>query len=110
MSWNAKLTILIIAVFVSHSFLYHHLGKLHKELDGVKAVQEQYISTIEFYKCILHDITMKNYIRLCNTIGEVYGLETELEQQRLIYWTLTITNGMPYAERRMRIRKGLDGK
>ena len=46
---------------------------------------------------------------MVHAIGEVYGLTTEDEMCRLIYWSGTITNGMPFAERRLRIRKGLDG-
>lgn len=82
---------------------------LRKELREVKEAQRK-ASQCEFEnKLKAHDIRMLDYIRLSNAIGEVYGLETEDEQLRLLYWTLTITNGMTHAERRLRIRKGLDG-
>ena len=56
-----------------------------------------------------YDHSMRDYCRLVHAIGEVYGLTTEDEMCRLIYWSGTITNGMPFAERHLRIRRGLDG-
>lgn len=85
------------------------VNDLRKELREVKETQERQIGKYQFAKWEAHDIRMRDYIRLSNVIGEVYGLETEDEQLRLLYWSLSITNGMPHAERRLRIRKGLDG-
>lgn len=81
---------------------------LREELREVKEAQRRIQCEFE-NKCGAHDVRMIDYIRLSNAIGEVYGLETEAEQRRFLYWTLTITNGMTHAERRLRIRKGLDG-
>lgn len=107
MSCKTILATLLVALSASHCFLYRRFGQIQKELDGVKAVQ---VGKHKFDKWESNDIRMSDYTRLCNTIGEVYGLETEYEQQRLIYWTLTITNGMSQSEKRMRIRNGLDGE
>lgn len=85
------------------------ISDLRKELREVKEKQERQILKYHFDKFGADDILMRDYIRLSNVIGEVYGLETEDEQLRLLYWSLSITNGMPFAERRLRIRKGLDG-
>lgn len=85
------------------------VSDLRKELREVKATQERQVGKYEFDKWQAHDIRMRDYIRLSNVIGEMYGLETEDEQLRLLYWSLSITNGMPHAERRVRIRKGLEG-
>ena len=85
------------------------INDLRKELREVKATQERQVGKYQFDKWQANDIRMCDYIRLSNVIGEVYGLETEDEQLRLICWSLSITNGMPFAERRLRIRKGLDG-
>ena len=85
------------------------VSDLRKELREVKETQERQILKYHFDKFGADDILMRDYIRLSNVIGEVYGLETEDEQLSLLYWSLSITNGMPFAERRLRIRKGLDG-
>lgn len=85
------------------------ISDLRKELREVKETQERQILRYHFDKFGADDSRMRDYIRLSNVIGEVYGLETEDEQLRLLYWSLSITNGMPFAERRLRIRKGLDG-
>lgn len=85
------------------------VSDLRKELREVKEKQERQILKYHCDKSGAEDILMRDYIRLSNVIGEVYGLETEDEQLRLLYWSLSITNGMPFAERRLRIRKGLDG-
>lgn len=85
------------------------ISDLRKELREVKETQERQVGKYQFDKWKAHDIRIRDYIRLSNAIGEVYGLETEDEQLRLLYWSLSITNWMPFAERRLRIRKGLDG-
>ena len=85
------------------------VSDLRKELREVKEGQGREILEYHFDKSGADDILMLDYIRLSNVIGEVYGLTTEDEMCRLIYWSGTITNGMPFAERRVRIRKGLDG-
>ena len=82
---------------------------LRKELREVKDKQERQILKYHFDKFGADDARMRDYCRLIHAIGEVYGLSTEDEMCRLIYWSCTITNGMPFAERRLRIRKGLDG-
>ena len=85
------------------------VSDLRKELREVKDTQERQILKYHFDKFGADDSRMRYYISLSNVIGEVYGLETEDEQLSLLYWSLSITNGMPFAERRLRIRKGLDG-
>ena len=85
------------------------VSDLRKELREVKETQERQVGKYLFDKFEANDIRMRDYISLSNVIGEVYGLETEDEQLRLLYWSMSITNGMPFAERRLRIRKGLDG-
>lgn len=85
------------------------VSELRKELFEVKESQLKVVKCELENKLRANDIQMLDYIRLSNAIGEVYGLETEDEQLRLLYWTLTITNGMTHTERRLRIRKGLDG-
>ena len=85
------------------------VSDLRKELREVKEKQERQILKYHFDKFGADNARMRDYFRLVHAIGEVYGLETEDEQLRLLYWSLSITNGMPFAERRLRIRKGLDG-
>ena len=85
------------------------VSDLRKELREVKEKQERQVLKYNFDKFGADDARMRDYFRLAHAIGEVYGLETEDEQLRLLYWSLSITNGMPFAERRLRIRKGLDG-
>ena len=85
------------------------VSDLRKELREVKETQERQILKYHFDKSGADDARMRDYCRLIHAIGEVYGLTTEDEICRLIYWSGTITNGMPFAERRLRIRKGLDG-
>ena len=85
------------------------VSDLRKELREVKEKQERQILKYHFDKFGTDDSRMRDYCRLVHAIGEVYGLTTEDEICRLIYWSGTITNGMPFAERRLRIRKGLDG-
>lgn len=85
------------------------VSDLRKELREVKETQERQILKYHFDKFGAEDARMRDYCRLIHAIGEVYGLTTEDEMCRLIYWSGTITNGMPFAERRLRIRKGLDG-
>ena len=86
------------------------VSDLRKELREVKETQERQILKYHFDKFGADDARMRDYCRLVHAIGEVYGLTTEDEMCRLIYWSGTITNGMPFAERRLRIRKGLDGE
>ena len=85
------------------------VSDLRKELLEVKETQERQILKYHFDKFGAEDARMRDYCRLVHAIGEVYGITTEDEVCRLIYWSGTITNGMPFAERRLRIRKGLDG-
>ena len=85
------------------------VSDLRKELREVKEKQERQVLKYNFDKFGADDARMRDYFRLIHAIGEVYGLTTEDEMCRLIYWSGTITNGMPFAERRLRIRKGLDG-
>ena len=85
------------------------ISDFRKELREVKETQERQILKYHFDKFGDDDARMRDYFRLIHAIGEVYGLTTEDEMCRLIYWSGTITNGMPFAERRLRIRKGLDG-
>lgn len=85
------------------------VSDLRKELREVKETQERQTLKYHFDKFGADDARMRDYCRLIHAIGEVYGLTTEDEMCRLIYWSGTITNGMPFAERRLRIRKGLDG-
>ena len=85
------------------------VSDLRKELREVKDKQERQILKYHFDKFGADDARMRDYCRLIHAIGEVYGLTTEDEICRLICWSGTITNGMPFAERRLRIRKGLDG-
>ena len=86
------------------------VSDLRKELREVKETQERQVLKYNFDKFGDDDARMRDYCRLVHAIGEVYGLTTEDEICRLIYWSGTITNGMPFAERRLRIRKGLDGE
>ena len=85
------------------------VSDLSKELREVKETQDRQILKYHFDKFGADDSRMRDYFLLIHAIGEVYGLTTEDEMCRLIYWSGTITNGMPFAERRLRIRKGLDG-
>ena len=85
------------------------VSDLRKELLEVKETQERQILKYHFDKFGAEDARMRDYCRLVHAIGEVYGITTEDEVCRLIYWSGTITNGMPFAERRLRIGKGLDG-
>ena len=85
------------------------VSDLRKELREVKETQERQVLKYYFDKFGAEDARMRDYCRLVHAIGEVYGLTTEDEMRRLIYWSGTITNGMPFAERRLRIRRGLDG-
>ena len=85
------------------------ISDLRKELREVKEKQERQVLKYNFDKFGADDARMRDYCRLVHAIGEVYGLTTEDEICRLICWSGTITNGMPFAERRLRIRKGLDG-
>lgn len=63
------------------------------------------------YKSVatMEDRNLDTY-RLLAAIGEVYGIETEDDAIRFLYWTMSITNGMTFAERRQRVRWGLSGK
>ena len=100
------LSIVVLVFLICTSIV---ISDLRKELREVKETQERQVGKYQLDKWNAHDIRIRDYIRLSNVIGEVYGLETEDEQFRLLYWSLSITNGMPFAERRIRIRKGLDG-
>ena len=85
------------------------VSDLRKELREVKETQERQILKYHFDKFGADDSRMRDYCRLVHAIGEVYGLTAGDGMRRLICWSGTITNGMPFAERRLRIRKGLDG-
>ena len=85
------------------------VSDLRKELREVKETQERQILKYHFDKFGADDARMRDYCRLIHAIGEVYGLTTADEICRLICWSATITHGMPFAQRRLRTRKGPDG-
>lgn len=83
-----------------------------KEVKAEQTITENRIEAARFLasEAFRASESGEDFIRLLKVVGEVYGIETQDDFNRLIYWTMTLTNGMPYAECRQRIRNGLDGK
>ena len=100
-----KLAIAIVALAVA--LCWRQVIHDHYRMIEAEERQERLLLAVKHHANSSADERVCDYLRFIWTVGEIRGFQKEDDWHRLIYWTMSITNGMPLAERRLRIRKGL---